>query len=1851
MSSPPPKADPELLKKLVLGQLPSAQAEQLAAECVDDSRIAELAESLGDNVDTVMNLLPHQDTVVDPDDELLVLRMQQRLKAALPVPAVAATQSAMPAAVPAATPPLPARLEYYQPLSILGQGGMGTVYLALDTRLGREVALKTLRPDQAADSQAKERFLREARAAAKLSHDHLVPIFYVGEADGVPFLAMPLLKGETLEALLKRRTGPLPIEQTLRIAHETAAGLAAAHDAGLIHRDIKPSNLWLEAPGGRVKVLDFGLAKAAGTGADVQDETHLTSCGTVVGTPAYMAPEQARGQTLDGRADLFSLGCVLYEALTGARPFGGSDTMAILMNLAMHTPPAPQTLNPACPAELSQLVMQLLEKDPANRPASAHAVIDALTAMEQAPFADDTAILPASTVVSASDLPPANVQPLPASSADVPAQPRSHRIALAAGGALMLLLAFVIFRVQTDQGTLVVEINDPAVQVLLEKDGLVIRDKDSDRTWTITTATEKPLPSGKYQVEGQPNLHLMITDDTGTELTAESFSLKRKGEVRVTVTLEDARAAVTEKGTAPATTPAVGSDADRRAAEYVLSIGSTIKIIDQGLEVPVHTLAGLPNEPFQLTGVTLAHNDKITDEGLAVFENCRNLTALLFRGNEVTDARLANFRNCKKLRVLDLLWGTAVTDAGLANFMDCPDLTILVIQAGRGVTKAGLSHFRECKQLVTLWLFAERVTDEGIANFSNLTKLEELTIHSPISGVGLSQFKACKQLRSLSLVSGHLNDADLRVFEECKNLTELSVYFTPIDGSGLVHFRESKKLASLGFSNSNLSDEHLLRLADYPLLTSVDVRATKVTEAGVKKLAAALPGCKIEWDGGVIEPKSSADPDRRAAEYVLSIGGHINFNGIATAIGAVDQLPRGPFELTGVTLDGNMKVTDAGLSAFAGCRNLTFLNLYDTPISDAGLASFKDCKKLTSLRLKGEEISDLGLANFKGCKDLTLLHLYGQDLSNAGMANFKDCRNLKELNLAWTQVSDAGLTHFENCTDLTNLVVFECPVTDAGLAHFQNCKQLTDLALFSRVATSAGLVHFRECQSLKNLSLSGMPQMGDAGVSHFKDCENLTVLDLSNAGVSDVALNHLQNCKNLASLNLIDTKVSDAGIDRLTSFLNLNSLFIERTKITEPGVKKLSIALPACRIQWDGGVIEPTGTPAAVIAPLAARKADAEKPFVLIRGGKEFRSFKGFEGVLAELNPEDVIELRANGPVRIAAQEVLNKPIDLRAAEGYRPQLELQGVVRFVGGSLRITGCDIFSDQQNQYLYGGNGTAAGDAGPWEFHQCRFLQGINYSGGPGIKFTDSLVIAFHGMALPRGGTCSMQNCVIVGHTCAFQGDGATFHLRQCTVAANSLLNQPGAESLLKFDVEDCLIRASFMPSDEATWRGGMPKWIEWSGKNNCYYAGPVYSANNKVVAEGLTAWETYLGHQEPGSRIAEWSEFRFGLLRPDESSLDKTVAFYRQRIDQARQSTGIKDLGPEVTLIGPGEGYLRSLASVGKPVSNDDIRPERLSGGPFTLLHDSESPRGYPSLQAAVKASQDGDTIEIRSDTEFTEHAIEGAVHRLTIRGAAGYLPINVGGIRMVGLEQATFENLCFRDGNLGAPVFDDAKKIFPTKGSLARVANCAFLPETWSIHRFVSLENADAEVVNCIGGIQAGLLAGETLSVSNCVGRGIRVYIEDASACTLRVDRCYWLNNDQEHFSSSLFLNSSDDRDDVLTAHVSRTAHDVISHQQINLFGRSDKDFRWKGERNLYRSLWSFATLERRLSAPMGSPFALNLAHWQEFCHSDADSMEQPSRLFDPASWRLMSNSVGYRTINDRDCGADVDRILTPSRD
>jgi serine/threonine protein kinase len=267
------------------------------------------------------------------------------------------------------------KLGKFEVASVIGRGGMGLVLRAFDPCLQRYVAIKVMDPELAKDVLARKRFCREIRAASAVTHENVVAVYQVEreESNDVPFLVMQLVTGTSLEERV-RRVGRLPLRDVVRIGLQTAAGLAAAHAQGLIHRDIKPANILLETGTDNVKVTDFGLAKAV-------EDVKLTGTGVIAGTPLYMAPEQARGEPVDHRADLFSLGSVLYELCTGRPPFEGNTPYVVLRQVTEVVPLPVRDVNPDVPEELAAVIEKLHSKKPDDRFATAAEVAEVLSEM------------------------------------------------------------------------------------------------------------------------------------------------------------------------------------------------------------------------------------------------------------------------------------------------------------------------------------------------------------------------------------------------------------------------------------------------------------------------------------------------------------------------------------------------------------------------------------------------------------------------------------------------------------------------------------------------------------------------------------------------------------------------------------------------------------------------------------------------------------------------------------------------------------------------------------------------------------------------------------------------------------------------------------------------------------------------------------------------------------------------------------------------------------------------------------------------------------------------------------------------------------------------------------------------------------------------------------------------------------------------------------------------------------------------------------------------------------------------------------------------------------------------------
>ncbi|HZV07524.1 MAG TPA: protein kinase [Gemmataceae bacterium] len=532
---------------------------------------------------------------------------------------------------PSSEPGSLGRLDHYEVLEVVGRGGMGVVLRARDRKLQRVVAIKVLAAALAASGSARQRFVREARAAAAVRDDHVIAIHSVEDQGPVPYLVMEFIDGCNLDALL-RRGGPLEVKEILRIAIQVASGLAAAHKQGLIHRDVKPANILLENGVQRVKLTDFGLARAA-------DDASLTQSGLIAGTPAYMSPEQANGEPVDQRSDLFSLGSVLYEVCTGRPAFRAPNTAAVLRRVSDERPRPIREVNSDIPESVCQVIEHLHAKKPADRPASAKEVADLLSHL----LADLNS--------------GRSGKPSGSSVLQSPARPPrlARRPWLWAAAALVLLCAGLalgeasgvtdvrgtVIRLFSPEGTLVLEVDDPGISVAVDGSDVVI---------TGAGAKEIRLKPGQYKVEASKD---------GKVVRQELVTVERNGRrvVRVSKEVEPTEAERWEK-----------SVAGLPAEQQVKAVVRRLKELNPAFDGTVTPTV----ENGVVTKLTV-HTDEVAD--ISPMSALKGLQSLECSGQH-RQGMLADLTPLRGLRLKDLAcWNTQVADLGPLRGMP---LTVLL---------------------------------------------------------------------------------------------------------------------------------------------------------------------------------------------------------------------------------------------------------------------------------------------------------------------------------------------------------------------------------------------------------------------------------------------------------------------------------------------------------------------------------------------------------------------------------------------------------------------------------------------------------------------------------------------------------------------------------------------------------------------------------------------------------------------------------------------------------------------------------------------------------------------------------------------------------------------------------------------------------------------------------------------------------------------------------------------------------------------------------------------------------------------------------------------------------------------
>jgi serine/threonine protein kinase len=798
------------------------------------------------------------------------------------------------------------RLAHYEVLEVLGNGGFGTVVKAFDEKLHRFVAIKLMSPFLAATAAPRKRFVREARTAAAVRHENVIAVFAV-EDEPIPYLVMDFIAGRTLQEKLEA-TGPLDLLDVLKIGRQIAAGLAAAHAMGLIHRDIKPGNILLEDGALQVKISDFGLARAA-------DDASITQSGLIAGTPLFMAPEQAFGETTDLRADLFSLGSVLYTMCSGRPPFRAANSMAVLKRVVEDTPRPIQEINPQVPDWLCELISRLHAKNPGDRSASAQDVAELLaqrlaevqisvrrgspdpavrgteglragvgtgdlrSAGWQGRETLPQQIVPKSAEAEAEKKAPASEEiPRPATWIRWP-KLFNRRRAAACAAALVLFgcLGFAeatgvtdfrgtVIRLLAPEGTLVVEVDDPGVSVKIDGPDIVI---------TGAGAREIRLTPGNYMVEARKD---------GKVVSRELVTVTRNGR-RVVRVSQEAPTRVAKA--APRSADVVAWErvvAALSAAEQVKAFAARLKEL---------------NPHFDGTVLPTIENDVVRE--------------LTFNTDDVTD--LSPVRAFGRLRALKCS-GFGDRNSPLTDLSPLSGLPLRTLILAKGEL-FDLSPLRGMP-LTEFKCYGTRVSDLSPLQGMNLRILNCDGLHvsdlSPLKGM---------PLETLDLTGTKVED-----------LTALA----------------GMKLEQLGLERTKVSD--LSRLKGMKL-TALSVCGTSVSDLS------PLEGMKLNFFHCGGSKVSDLSPLNEMPLKVLNCSEtKVSDASLASIQGCNDLI-----EL----LLAGTQVSDAGLAHLKALKNLKRLDLQGTKVST--LSPLEDMA-LEEIRLTPKNITQTGLEILRKMKTL-----------------------------------------------------------------------------------------------------------------------------------------------------------------------------------------------------------------------------------------------------------------------------------------------------------------------------------------------------------------------------------------------------------------------------------------------------------------------------------------------------------------------------------------------------------------------------------------------------------------------------------------------------------------------------------------------------------------------------------------------------------------------------------------------------------------------------------------------------------------------------------------------------------------
>ncbi len=878
------------------------------------------------------------------------------------------------------------RLAGYEILEVIGRGGMGIVLRAMDVKLNRVVAIKVLAPELASNPQARKRFLREAQAAAAVSHDHVVTIHAVddGASGGnkVPLLVMECIVGQSLQEKIDK-VGALGLKEILRIGMQIASGLAAAHKQGLVHRDIKPANILLENGVERVKITDFGLARAT-------DDVGITQSGQIAGTPQYMSPEQAMGQPVDQRSDLFSLGSVLYTMCTGRPAFRADSAVAVLRRVCDDTPRPINEVNAEVPDWLIAIVNRLMAKKAEGRFQTAQEVAGLLE--KWLAHCQQPATVPRPPM-------PESVTPVETlNTAAAEPETESSLGAFVTGVLTLFFIAVVGIFAAELTGYLGAERRSFTMTYLIAALMgflLIAKLASAAFNWLREPATTRS--SQEPSIDSRFNHPASTTPPRGTLSRAwDAWWSERDRWITISVQT----VLILVYLVCMICFVSMGGSGGQDAEGHV-TFGYRLGVPDPWFQFEVYPQ---PNMPFRTLFNLWSSSVLIGLVGCAAYY-------VFWQIEKARDPKTSKWNGPALMLGI---WGVgALFAVGLGHW--------------QGYAALNKPRVAATQRAPLVDANAAAIDLNGAWDGSRPWRAEftHVQIKPGLKSVPING--------KLTVADGPEGTFRIDAMFDVASRT-IEGQFHGDWGGGRMRLVVSDDGNSMegtyGWLKTVSGEEPVTAHRwDMRRRGKAVNSAQTVVQHPADRLDLPAPDGK-PFD---LWKHAALVSDRTAAEWVLSIHGKVRINDSDVELKAVSDLPSEPFRLTAVDLEDNPSVTTAGLACFADCRHLRSLRLSGPGLTTEGLAHFKNIGDLTQLNLGGPGLTDVGISHFRTCLRLSHVTLTGLGVTDSGLGHVRELPQLELLSLTGTHLTDAGLTALHSAKQLRDLNVAGTDVTIGGI--------------------------------------------------------------------------------------------------------------------------------------------------------------------------------------------------------------------------------------------------------------------------------------------------------------------------------------------------------------------------------------------------------------------------------------------------------------------------------------------------------------------------------------------------------------------------------------------------------------------------------------------------------------------------------------------------------------------------------------------------------------------------------------------------------------------------------------------------